>query len=181
MLLSRVIADRVHPEDRAGVKARIAAARETGEYPPSEFRVVHRDGSVHVDPRSRRAWSATRTARPCGSWATSRTSPDSGPPRQRSSGSRGSSRAPTLARAGVLAAPVRGCHTLSCSSQRRVRRLPCTMSISPPSRLHWPPVAYPTPPIVRAPRHALSALLRHERVHDACLRLAGVAQGHRAP
>ena len=27
---------------------RIAVARETGAYPPSEFRVVHRDGSVHM-------------------------------------------------------------------------------------------------------------------------------------
>ena len=48
VLISRVIAARVHPEDRAGMSRRIAVARETGEYPPSEFRVVHRDGSVHV-------------------------------------------------------------------------------------------------------------------------------------
>jgi PAS domain S-box-containing protein len=48
VLIAKVIETRVHPDDRSMVRTWIAVARETGEYPPGELRVRHRDGSEHV-------------------------------------------------------------------------------------------------------------------------------------
>ena len=44
----RVIDARVHPDDLPGLAARMTAVLEGGEFAPVDFRVVHRDGSVHV-------------------------------------------------------------------------------------------------------------------------------------